>query len=364
MKYLCLLNLPTCFHVLVNKPVLQTTRKIVKNKLYFLYRILITSLTPRKIRNFIKIKLSYLLSKVGILTDWHVFPLFISIEPVDICNLKCPECPVGMRQHAVKATNIDTNTTKKIFDELAPTLTHAILYFQGEPLINKEFGAMVKYARAKNILTSTSTNAQLINSARAKELVESGLDKIIISMDGATQETYEAYRVGGKLEKATEAIKWLNHWKKELKSASPFIEIQFIVFGTNEHELKAMRKLANELNADRLAFKSAQLYDFENGSSLMPKNKKYARYKMGKDGKYHIKSALPNRCRRLWEGSVLTSRADILPCCFDKDSHYRFGNIHEQPFDETWRSTKANEFRKAVLSDRKQFEMCRNCSER
>ena len=336
----------------------------MKNKLYFLYRILKTSITPRKVQNFIKIKISYLLSKFGILVDWHVFPLFISIEPVDICNLKCPECPVGMRQHVVKATNIDTKTTKKIIDELAPTLTHAILYFQGEPLINQKFGEMVKYARSKNILTSTSTNAQLINSTKAKELVESGLDKIIISMDGATQETYEAYRVGGKLEKATGAIKLLNHWKNELKSATPFIEIQFIVFGTNEHEMKAMRRLAKELHADRLAFKSAQIYNFENGSSLMPKNKKYARYKMGENGKYHIKSTLPNRCQRLWEGAVLTSRADILPCCFDKDSHYRFGNIHEQPFDETWRSTKANEFRKAVLSDRKQFEMCRNCSER
>ena len=334
----------------------------MRNKIYFLYRILRTALTPAKIYNAVRSELSYRLSKMGVLTSWKISPLFASIEPVNICNLHCPECPVGMRDTTVKATHITPELTKKLIDELAPTLMHAILYFQGEPLISKNFTEMVRYARSKNILTSTSTNGQLLNDALARDIVESGLDKLIVSIDGATQETYEAYRVGGKLEKVTRAVELINKWKKELNRPSPFVEIQFIVFKTNEHELDEMKALSKKLGADKLSFKTAQLYDFEDGNPLLTSIEKYARYELRDDGKYHIKSKLHNHCRRLWQGSVLSSRGDLLPCCFDKDSEFAFGNLNNDSFADIHHSEQAQKFRRAILDNRKQFEMCRNCT--
>ncbi len=319
-------------------------------------------MTPAKIWNALKSELSYRLSTFGVMTNWNISPLFASIEPVNICNLHCPECPVGMRDTLVKANNINPELSKKLIDELSPSLMHAILYFQGEPLINKNFSEIVRYARSKNLLTSTSTNAQLLNDKRAKELVESGLDKLIVSIDGATQETYEAYRVGGKLEKATRAVELVNKWKKELNSPSPFIEIQFIVFKTNEHELDEMKVLAKKLGADKLTFKTAQLYNYEEGNPLLTTIDKYARYEKREDGKYHLKAKMHNHCRRLWQGSVLSSRGDVLPCCFDKDSDFSFGNLNDDSFAEIHGGDKAQAFRKAILTDRKQFEMCRNCT--
>ena len=253
---------------------------------------------------------------------------------------------------------------KKLIDELQSTLTHVIFYFQGEPLMNMNFTNMVKYAHSKNLLTSTSTNAQLITSETAKKLVESGLDRLIISIDGTTQETYEAYRIGGRLDKAIAGVENLIKWKKVLNSPSPYIEIQFLVLKTNEHQMLEMKQLAKRLKADKLTFKSAQLYNFENGSPLLPDNKRYARYEQKQDGKYYIKNRLLNRCRRMWYGTVVTSNGDVLPCCFDKDSSFVYGNLKDKSFADCRNSTEAVEFSNAILKNRKQFEMCRNCTEK
>lgn len=320
-------------------------------------------LSSKKIINFSRIYLSYLFSTGNSSFSKRNRPFFISVEPSDTCQLQCPECPVGQRHKSIKeGTLLDENNFKKIIDELKSDLFHVIFYFQGEPLINKRLTDFVSYAHQQKIFTSTSTNAQLLNSDRAKSIVESGLDKLIISMDGTTQETYETYRIGGKLEKAIDGVKNIVKWKERLKSLTPIVEIQFIVMRSNEHQIKEMRALAKELGANRIAFKTAQLYDFENGHPLLTSIEKYARYKKGKDGKFHIKSMLPNRCLRLWSGSVFTAKGEMLPCCFDKDASFSFGNINNDDSKTIWHNEKASGFRKSILTNRKQYEICRNCT--
>jgi radical SAM protein with 4Fe4S-binding SPASM domain len=230
--------------------------------------------------------------------------------------------------------------------------------------MNPSFLELVKYARNKNILTSTSTNAQLITNERAKQIVESGLDRLIISIDGTTQEIYEKYRVGGKLEKSVQAVKDVVEWKKTLKKSYPFIEIQFIVMKQNEHQTNEIKSLAKSLKADKLTLKSAQIYDFENGNEFIPTIDKYSRYKQIEKGKFQIKSPLKNSCKRLWNGAVVSSNGELLPCCFDKNSDFSFGNLYKTDFEEVWKRKSAENFRKNILSDRKQYEMCRNCTER
>ena len=334
------------------------------NHIYYLFRVLKTGLTARKILNATKLTLSYRLFLAGFRCRWKLSPQFISIEPTNVCNLHCPECPVGTHSGRIERENADENITYSLLDELQSTLMHVIFYFQGEPLMNRNFSNLVRYAHRKNILTSTSTNAQLINSETAKKIVESGLDRLIISIDGATQETYEAYRVGGRLDKAIEAVENLIKWKKVLKSPSPFIEIQFLVLKTNEHQMNEMKQLARKLKADKLTFKSAQLADFENGNPLLPENKRYARYEQKPDGRYYIKNPLLNRCSRMWNGAVVTSRGDVLPCCFDKDSSHVFGNLKDKSFLECRNGTPAVKFGDSIRKNRRQFEMCRNCTEK
>lgn len=316
-----------------------------------------------KVINLFKLRKSYLFSRRKESSFKDVLPAFISVEPANFCQLHCPECPVGqMRIKKTDAKTINNLMFKKLIDELKSTLIHTIFYFQGEPFLDKNLPELIKYAHEAGIYTSTSTNGQLIDNESAKAIVESGLDKLIVSIDGTTQETYEKYRVGGSLKKTLEGATRIVEWKKKLNSPTPILDVQFLVLKTNEHQMDEMRKLSKRIGADKLTFKSAQLYDFENGHELLTTKKKYSRYEKRKDGKYHIKSKQSNRCWRLWSGAVVNTGGDILPCCFDKNSDFSFGNMNESSFTTCWHNEKASGFRRKILQNRKQFEMCRNCT--
>lgn len=317
----------------------------------------------KKIVNLALIYISFFLSKKTIFLDGKFLPAFISVEPADFCQLGCPQCPVGINLRK-KGTLVDMNLYRNSIDKIKDKLLHIIFYFQGEPLLNTKLSEMIAYAHKCGIYTSTSTNGQALSSEKAKELVASGLDKLIISIDGTTQEVYEKYRKKGKLDRAIKAVEHIAYWKKQLKSASPMVEIQFIVFGTNEHQINDIKKLAKTLKADRLALKTAQIYNFENGSELLPKTSKYSRYRKLPNGKYEIKNKLHNHCLRLWSGAVINVNGDVLPCCFDKDASHTFGNLNNTAFSEIMNGNTANDFRKSILTDRKQHEICRNCTEK
>jgi radical SAM protein with 4Fe4S-binding SPASM domain len=128
--------------------------------------------------------------------------------------------------------------------------------------------------------------------------------------------------------------------------------------------MSIMKSLAKQLNADKLVLKTAQLYDFENGHPLMPENTNYNRYKLLENGTFARKGKMPNRCFRLWSGSVITATGAVVPCCFDKDAMHAFGNINSGSFQAIYHNSNATEFRNSILSNRKQYAMCRNCTSR
>jgi len=144
-------------------------------------------------------------------------------------------------------------------DQLSKDLLYLVFYFQGEPYPNPSFLDMVKYASRKKIYTATSTNAHYLNEENAKKTIESGLDRLIISIDGTTQDVYQQYRVGGQLDKVIEGTKNIVKWKKELKSKTPFIVFQFLVVKPNQHQIEDVKKLGKEIGVDDVWFKTAQV---------------------------------------------------------------------------------------------------------
>ena len=88
-----------------------------------------------------------------------------------------------------------------MLDQLERSVFYINYYFQGEPFLHPDFLELIKETKRRKIYTATSTNAHFIDEQKAKDIVESGLDRMIISVDGLTQETYEQYRVHGKLKK-------------------------------------------------------------------------------------------------------------------------------------------------------------------
>lgn len=321
-------------------------------------------LTLLRIWNAVQIVSSYHLSRITQKARHWGMPMSISIEPTTSCNLRCPECPSGLRSFTRPIGMLDQDHFKIMIDELASRLTYLTFYFQGEPYLNPKFLDMVKYASGKGIYTATSTNAHYLNDNLSKKTIASGLDRLIISIDGTTQETYESYRIGGKLDKVLEGTANIVKWKKELKSQTPHIIFQFLVVKPNEHQIDEVYKIAKEMGVDEVKLKTAQIYDFEGGSPLIPDNSKFSRYAKQPDGKYKIKNELLSHCWKMWNSCVLTWDGRVVPCCFDKDASHELGQVTaENSFQKVWRSPKYDSFRSSLLRSRSEIEICKNCTE-
>lgn len=323
-----------------------------------------------RITNQLRCWWSYVLSIFGVVRVHHM-PTFVSIEPANICQLRCPECPVGMRQYTPDSTHyMPLGVFQYILTQVQTTAHTMQFYFQGEPLLNTHLPEMIAFAHQTQLYTIVSTNAQALTQEMAEALVRSGLDRIIVSIDGFSEESYTAYRVGGDLNKALQGLQFLRK-AKDVYRSSLRIELQVLRLRTNEHEWEWIRRNYKKLGATHLVFKTAQLYDYKNGHPLMPANERYSRYKKTIDGTYihkkktihHSKFKIHNfPCFRLWSGCVITTTGEILPCCYDKGHHYSFGNILSLSLRDIFHSPKANKFRLYVLKSQKSRpNICNNC---
>jgi radical SAM protein with 4Fe4S-binding SPASM domain len=290
-------------------------------------------------------------------------PITISFEPTTACNLRCPECPSGLRAFTRPTGNLRADFFRQVIDELHDRLMYLIFYFQGEPYINPRFLDMVRYAAGKGIYTITSTNGHFLDDDNARETVRSGLDRLIISVDGTTQEVYESYRREGKLEVVLQGARKVVKWKRELGSRTPHVIFQFLVVRPNEHQIGEIYRLAAEIGIDEVKLKTAQVYDYTHGNKLIPTIDRYSRYRKMSDGSYAVKNQLLNHCWKLWHACVITWDGLVVPCCFDKDARHRLGDLKRSTFAQVWQSREYLAFRQKILSGRDQIDICTNCTE-
>ncbi|MCK4653540.1 MAG: SPASM domain-containing protein, partial [Candidatus Cloacimonetes bacterium] len=282
------------------------------------------------------------------------------IEPTNICNLQCPLCPSGNGTLKRKKGYMEFSTFKKVIDEIKEKSFMVVLWNQGESYLNKDFLKMVKYVSDNGLFTLASTNANI--DIQAEDTIKSGLDSIIISLDGTTQETYNKYRVNGNLNRVLENVRELIQTKKKLKTKNPLIRWQFLVMKHNEHEIEEIKKLAKELQVDNLELKTVQIYSKDDINNFLPQNPKYRRYKI-KGNNFELKFGIKNRCRRIWTNAVVNWDGEVAICCFDKDVEYKVGNIKNTPLSKLWKSEKIHKIRNQILKDRKEIPICRNCGE-
>ena len=319
--------------------------------------------TPRRLRNAAGLWTSYQRSKRTRDPRIGGLPFSISSEPTTPCNLRCPECPSGLRAFTRPTGNLKQDLFARVMDELGDDLWALTFYFQGEPYINPDFLDMVSLASRKGLYTNTSTNAHFLTEDRAEATVRSGLSRLIISLDGTDQDTYAAYRREGQLAKVIEGAERIVKWKKKLKSLTPHVVFQFLVVKPNEHQIPEARALAKRIGVDDLWLKTAQVYDPKDDHPLIPTQDKYARYQRSADGSWQVKNKLSDDCWKMWHSCVITWDGRVVPCCFDKDAHHVLGDLRTHSFRELWHSEAYNDFRRSLLTSRSSIEMCRNCSE-
>lgn len=247
--------------------------------------------------------------------------------------------------------------------ELYPRVWIVNFYFQGEPFLHPEICTAIRQAHQSGVFTSTSTNGHFLSMEMSEKIVLSGLDQLIISIDGTSQEIYQQYRIGGQLEKVLQGVRNLVQARKKYRLKTPYLLFQFLVVRKNAHQMKEARKLAKELGCDEIRFKTAQIYDYNGGSEFIPESEVLSRYQKRDDGTYEIKNKLLNHCWRLWSAPVITWDGRVVPCCFDKDASYVMGNVNTENFQQVWKNQEYHRFRMRMLSSRKKIDICKNCTE-
>jgi radical SAM protein with 4Fe4S-binding SPASM domain len=341
------------------KPLSQSAFKTLAQ--YYLKTL--RTLSFSRLLNYLKLETSFFVSTLGKRVIHLGNPTAVSIEPTTSCNLRCPECPSGSGKLFRPNGRMSSSRFSDIITKLPASVAYMTLYFQGEPFLHKELPKLIETAKKQGIMVATSTNGHFLNEDNSRKIVESGLDKIIISLDGADAATYTSYRQGGDYAQVVKGIETLGRIKREMRSLSPLISVQFLVFRQNEHQIKEIQNLAKKLGADVLELKTAQHYDYSEGNEFMTTLEKYSRYRKTASGKYVRKKELKNRCRRMWNSCVITWDGEMVPCCYDKNAANSYGNLLHNSFETIWKSPQAKSFRNQLFSERKEIEICNNCDE-
>lgn len=289
------------------------------------------------------------------LTMWGS-PWSFSIEPSNVCNLRCRECFTGLGLSKRKPHFISEEDFTLAINQIRHTALNLFLYFQGEPYSNPQFTRLIEIAHSSNIFTVTSSNGHLINNDNAEKTVLAGLDKIIIPLDGYSQDSYSAYRSGGSFAAAKNAITLIANAKRRLRRKNPVIEVQCLASKITENHLKEIKRIAIECGADKFCVKTMQIETDEGFEKFLPTNQRLSRYTRDNELKHKVKF-----CRRIFQSVVITSELDVLPCCYDKDAGHILGNLHQASLHDIIHSSKAKELYNRILYSLPHLKMCKNC---
>ena len=294
-------------------------------------------------------------------------PFMMMVEPTNFCNLKCPLCPSGNGEMKRARGHMNLDDFKGLIDEVGEYLVLLMLWNQGEPFINKGFVEMVRYARDRRIPTMTSTNGHYIrNIEQARAIVASGLDEIIVSLDGVDQETYERYRVGGRFDYVVRGARLLAQAKSELGSRTPLVNLQFIVFRHNEGDIAEAERLAGELGAEKFLVKTAQVYSPDEVEEFLPENGDYRRYEDSPSERVARQGSARHGMQGpvvFLDGELERRRGSLLLRQGRRLRHGRQLRSRPAASATSGEGRAYMDFRKKILADRKSVEMCRNCSE-
>lgn len=288
------------------------------------------------------------------------YPLNASIESTNFCNLNCPMCSTNKDYSDRKQEKIDWQTYKKVIDEIGRYLYVVGPFNLGEPLLHEQIFEMIAYAGKSNISTILSTNGNLINEKVVSQMFDSGLEKLIISIDAATEETYNKNRPGGNFKKLLEDVKLLVAEKKRKKLLKPYIAIMMIVMKNNEHEIDKFKELADELGVDKCLL--SYYWEQNLGDSVGERTSRtLAMKKNNYKSELDPDSIVTDTCRWAWSGCVINWDGRVVPCCFDYKETYVLGNLEEQSFKSIWNNKKYRKLRRLIKQGREQPLLCNKC---
>ena len=266
------------------------------------------------------------------------YPYEMIVDPNNYCNLRCPLCPTGQRVNERPYGKMPISKYKGFLAEVAPHLFKLRFYNWGEPLLLESIYDMVALAQEKNVGTQISSNLSFdFNEEDADRMIHSGLEFLKVSLDSVSPETYPVYRVGGDFKKVVRNVETIVQRKKELRSRTPAIEIQFIVMRHNEHELGSIEALRTRIGADQVRVGGViiNVRDVEQRCTYLPTNPAFSRYDYENFEDKMFRSAPP--CHWLWSSAVVNWDGTVSPCCIFEGPKTDMGNIFKEgSFRAVW----------------------------
>jgi hypothetical protein len=208
------------------------------------FRGMLRGLTLKKSAN----SLVFLLEKAARRSHSSSHPFYIKIEPTNVCDHACPECPSLTDR---KKGYMDLGLYKEIIDYFKPYCLRNCLYGQGESFLHKDIFEMIEYSEKNRCPVSISSNFNYMNSEeKIKKLLDSGLNYLIVCVDGATQETHSAFRRKGSLEKVLANLTMLMKMKTAGGYKHPRVEVQTIMTEASKNEMDQVTQMVRDIGVD------------------------------------------------------------------------------------------------------------------
>ena len=299
--------------------------------------VVMPHLTPQRLLNALRVEWAYRrrsLTTVG-------RPTYAIIDPTNLCNLSCPLCPTGVHRQGRNLGQMRFDAFKHAFDQLSDELFVVQLYNWGESFLVKDLYRMVAYARERNVATMVSANFNLIDNDDIDGIIASGLTHLVLSIDGASDESYPIYRKGGDFSRVMDNVRRLVAAKRRRRSRYPVIQWQFIVMRHNEHEIEKARQLARHIGVDAITFYT-RVKPMESVFSAYSKEgqeEDFQQWVPVQHPEYAIDfNAGPmNRpCPWLWKSTVVNWDGGLSPCCVVDSESSDIGNVSQDAFNDLW----------------------------
>ncbi|MBI5634035.1 MAG: SPASM domain-containing protein [Nitrospirae bacterium] len=333
----------------------------------------------KKISNFLLNQVEIKIGRTRLLS----YPYILILDPSNICNLQCPLCPSWQDTTSRPKGKMDIHLFRKIMAEAGPYIITVNLCNWGEPFLNPDLSEMIAVAKRYSIVTGLSTNLNYLPDDAAEQVMDAGIDIIVISLDGITQETYSKYRQGGELQKVLANIEKLNYFKRRSGNKTT-LAWQFLVNKYNEKELEGAEALAVKMGMHFLpsAMRSSMgkelilpLYErVQEMKDWFPENRTYRKYPS--DIRPETKTS-QQTCKWLWNSMVINWDGSVAPCCGIFEEKWDFTNLSQKAatFHQAWNSPHYRLARKLVSAYLKKSDklpklihnaeaeglICRNC---
>ncbi len=295
------------------------------------------------------------------LTGPLMMPVHLTVEPTNVCNLRCPVCETGNGSIERSQGLLDFEAYRRLIDDVSPTTAILMFYFMGEPFLHPRAYDMIRYARCKDIYVETCTNGDYLD---AKGVIFSDVNEISVQIGGMTQETHRIYRVRSNLERIQRNLYALLEERRKHPKSNVQVNVGFIVMRHNEHEIPIFLRWAKEIGVDRANVIDPCVRTVAQGHEMLPTDRKYWFYdeEAFQKGVLKPKVVPDNECTWIWNSTTINWDGTVVPCCRDPHGRHTFGNAFERPLRDIWNDKPIREFRRRIVSEQSSVDICELCS--